>query len=69
MITNKQEFIAKFHDMAEREADEIRPRNRQAFIEGWFESEWERYQRWYREEYPKAFRESLTLEQLYRLDH
>lgn len=69
MITSKQEFIAKFQNLAEREADEIRPKNREAFIERWFESEWEKYQQWYRDNYSQMIRDSLTLEQLYRLDH
>lgn len=33
------------------------------------EFRWEQTVKWYREKYEQAFRESLTLEQLYILDH
>ena len=69
MITTKEEFVKKFSGLAERDADMICPKNREAYLECWFDSEWEKYQEWYKKEYPKAFRESLTLEQLWRLDH
>lgn len=69
MITSKTEFINRFRDMAERDADIVCPKDREAYLENWFEHQWQEHLRWYKEEYPKKYRESLTLEQLYRLDH
>ena len=69
MITSKTEFINRFRDMAERDADMVCPKDREAYLENWFEYHWQEHLRWYKDEYPKKYRESLTLEQLYRLDH
>ena len=69
MIKSKEEFIKRFQSMAEEQADIIRPKDREAWLEKWFEREWQNHVKWYREQYPQKYRESLTLEQLYRLDH
>lgn len=69
MITNKQKFIEHFRELAERDADLYRPKDREAYLANWLDRQWEAYVLWYKEKYPKAYRDSLTLEQLYRLDH
>lgn len=69
MIKSKEEFINQFRRMAEEEADIIRPKNREAYIENWFEYHWQEHIKWHQEHDEEAFRASLTLEQLYRLDH
>ena len=69
MIKSKEEFIHRFQRMAEEQADIIRPKDRESWLKNWFEREWQDYVKWYKEEYPKKYEESLTLEQLYRLNH
>ena len=69
MIKSKEEFIKQFARMAEEEADVICPKNREAWIANWFETKWQEHVKWYKEQYPKKYEESLTLEQLYRLNH
>ena len=69
MIKSKEEFINRFQRMAEEQADIIRPKDRESWLKNWFEREWQDYVKWYKEEYPKKYEESLTLEQLYRLNH
>ena len=67
MIKTFDKFCEHFRDLANRDADLIKPTDRQAYLKNWFESEWSKYLLWYKEQYPKKYVESLTLEQIARL--
>lgn len=52
--------------MAVREIEEYKL---SSSVAEWLEYEWIKHVDWYKNEYPKKFLESLTLEQLYRFNH
>lgn len=67
MIRSFDEFKQHFQRRAMEDCEVIQPRDPKAYLENWFEREWQDYQRWYKEQYPKLYIESLTLDQLARL--
>lgn len=67
MNTNtKTEFFKNFRHMAEEQKEICRMSKS---VEEILEQMWEDNQKWHKENDERVFRESLTLEQLYRLDH
>lgn len=63
---SKAEFFYKFYSMA---VSEIEKYKLSSSVAEYLEFEWIKYLDWYKNEYPKKFLESLTLEQLYRFNH
>lgn len=62
----KTAFFANFRRMAEEQKEICRMTKS---VEDILEQMWEDNQKWHRENDARVYRESLTLEQLYRLDH
>ena len=65
-MTKKIEFFYKFYSMAVRDIETYGLRS--SVVE-YLERMWQDSERWHEENYERVFRESLTLEQLYILDH
>lgn len=65
-MKTKQQFFYEFYSMAVREIEEYRL---SSSVAEWLEVEYERHVKWHKENDERVYRESLTLEQLYRLDH
>lgn len=65
-MTEKIEFFYKFYSMAVRDIETYGLRS--SVVE-YLERMWQDTKKWHEENDERVYRESLTLEQLYRLDH
>lgn len=65
-MTTKIEFFYKFYSLAMREIETYRYKSSVAEV---LENMWAISKEWHEKNDERVYRESLTLEQLYRLDH
>lgn len=59
----REQFNQKFMSQAEQRKNELMSSKP---VEYFLDSMWEEMNKWYKEQYPQKYRESLTLEQLAR---